>query len=322
MNHVRVLCAALIGLTGLQMPALAADLGDPAPPLKVYKWVKGGPVDLADGRGKNVYLLDFWATWCAPCLAASPHATELQKKYKDKGLIVVGITHEVSPKHDHRTVKKVEKCVEKMGEKMGYAVAIDEGGGTFDAYMTAFGLQAIPRVFIIDRQGRVVWHDHPLEVDKALEQVIAGTFDLDAARKVMRQRQEAAERLAEARKLDKKYFTMLQSGGSPEMIRAVGDEFLKSAQGNAAFLDRFAWKLLSMQGAEGQDVELALRVAEAASAASEGKDASILNTYARALFANGQTAEAIKRQKRAIELSDDPAMTTEFKKALASYEGK
>src|SRR3954465_3678232 len=63
--------------------------GDTAPPLAVSKWVKGEPVKKME-KGK-VYVLECWATWCGPCVAAIPHVTELQKKFKDKDLIVIGM---------------------------------------------------------------------------------------------------------------------------------------------------------------------------------------------------------------------------------------
>ncbi|MEK7713866.1 MAG: TlpA disulfide reductase family protein, partial [candidate division NC10 bacterium] len=90
----------------------ALELGDPAPELKIADWVKGTPITLASGKDKSVYVVEFWATWCGPCRTSIPHLTELQKKYKDKGLVIVGITDE-----DKTTVSNF---VEKMGEKMDY----------------------------------------------------------------------------------------------------------------------------------------------------------------------------------------------------------
>jgi len=60
--------------------------------LKISDWVKGKPVDLAAGKGKQVYVIEFWATWCGPCRTSIPHLTELQKKFKDKGVTFVGVS--------------------------------------------------------------------------------------------------------------------------------------------------------------------------------------------------------------------------------------
>src|ERR1700744_5719893 len=58
------------------------DLGDPAPPLRVKEWIKGTPVENFE-KGR-VYVVEFWATWCAPCRAAMPHLSSLASKYKHK----------------------------------------------------------------------------------------------------------------------------------------------------------------------------------------------------------------------------------------------
>ena len=67
----------------------AALEGKPAPGLYVQGWVNG-EVKPQDMKGK-VVVLDFYATWCGPCMAAIPHNNELLKKYKDKGLVIVGV---------------------------------------------------------------------------------------------------------------------------------------------------------------------------------------------------------------------------------------
>ena len=105
--------------------AWAIGLGYPAPPPAVKEWAKGDAVNLADGKGKNIYVVEFWATWCGPCKASIPHLTEIQAKYKDKGVIVAGISNE-----DAATVKPF---VEEMGDKLAYSVGVDEDNKTTNA---------------------------------------------------------------------------------------------------------------------------------------------------------------------------------------------
>lgn len=67
----------------------AALEGKPMPALSVTDWV-GGTVTAQQIKGK-VLVVDFYATWCGPCMAAIPHNNELLKKYKDQGLVILGV---------------------------------------------------------------------------------------------------------------------------------------------------------------------------------------------------------------------------------------
>jgi thiol-disulfide isomerase/thioredoxin len=162
----------------------ATELGDPAPPLKISAWVKGKPVDLAAVKGKQVVVVEFWATWCPPCRTSIPHLTAMQKKFPDA--IFVGVTDE--------EVATVKKFVTKMGDQMDYVVAVDQDKKTSAGYMEAFGQGGIPHAFIVDKEGRIVWHGHPMAgLDQAVAEVLAGTLDLKKAkqRDNARQKMEA-----------------------------------------------------------------------------------------------------------------------------------
>jgi thiol-disulfide isomerase/thioredoxin len=152
---------------------LLADAGA-APALTVSKWVKGEPVIIADGKGKDVYVVEFWATWCPPCRESIPHLTELQKKYKDANVVVVGITDE--------DIDPVKSFVATMGDKMNYHVAVDKDQKTYEAFNKVAAFDAIPTAFVIDKTGKVVWQGHPMAgLDDVLKRLTsapkaAGTF--------------------------------------------------------------------------------------------------------------------------------------------------
>jgi thiol-disulfide isomerase/thioredoxin len=69
--------------------AHAALEGKPFPAFHVSDWINGG-ITSSEIKGK-VLVVDFYATWCGPCMRAIPHNNELLKKYKDKGLVIIGV---------------------------------------------------------------------------------------------------------------------------------------------------------------------------------------------------------------------------------------
>ena len=110
-------------------PALASSAKDNVGTVltKVdVKYIKNKPEQTI---GKPM-IVEFWATWCPPCRASIPHLNEVYKKYKDKGLVVVGITDE-----NDNLVEKFMKQV-----PMEYSVAQDKGND----WGKQFGIQGIP----------------------------------------------------------------------------------------------------------------------------------------------------------------------------------
>lgn len=184
--------------------SFAGELGQDASPLKIAEWVKGKPVDLAAAKGNQVVVVEFWATWCPPCVTSIPHLTEMQKQFKD--VLFVGVSAEKAD--------VVKKFVAKMGDKMDYNVAIDDDGKTSAGYMEEFGVNGIPHAFIVDKQGRVVWHGHPMDnLDKAIEQVLSGKLDVEATKK----RQGAMKKL-------EAFAEAVNSGASETRLDAMAKE--------------------------------------------------------------------------------------------------
>lgn len=141
-----------------------ARIGDPAAPLDGLSFVKGGPVTIEPGK---VYVVEFWATWCPPCRESIPHLTEVAAKFKDKGVVVVG----VSVEDEEETVRSF---VEKQGDQMNYVVAFDPGKTVRDAYMKAFAERYIPHAFLVDGTGKVVWRGTPdSKLNEAIDKALA-----------------------------------------------------------------------------------------------------------------------------------------------------
>ena len=150
-------------------------IGDAAPPLTFARWVRGEPVKQLD-KG-TIYVVEFWATWCGPCVQSIPHVTRLQERYRDQGVVVVGIGS-VEPDG----AVKVPPFVARFGERMNYRVAVDDYAGTkegrtYTAWVKASGNDGIPCAFVVGRDGRVAWVGDPRGMDDALAKIVAGTFD-------------------------------------------------------------------------------------------------------------------------------------------------
>lgn len=154
-----------------KQPAKKLGIGDAAPALKVTKWVQGEEVKGFDKD--KVYLVEFWATWCGPCIRAMPHLNELHDEYKDKGLVVIGLTS----KDPNNSQKAVEEFVAKNTKKFTYRFAYCDDRDTDKAYMEASGQDGIPCSFVVGKDGKIAWIGHPMELDDVLPLVMAGKWE-------------------------------------------------------------------------------------------------------------------------------------------------
>lgn len=299
-------------------PALAIGLGDPAPPLQVKEWVKGKPVDLKEAKDKNVVVVEFWATWCGPCLASIPHMTELQGKFKDKGLICIGISS------SDENLKVVKKFVEEMGDDMGYTVAYEDSGQakTAEAYMKAFKVEGIPHAFVIDKKGNLVWMGHPrYGLEEVVAAVLGGESDVKQLGEIGKKAEEAVTKKDRMRQEKiQQYFELVSGAKVDKKAQEMGLKLFEVLKDDANIMNSVAWEILTGEEIKGRDLELALRMAKSANEVTKGKNAAILDTYARALWDNGKKTEAIAYQKKAVELCQDPKMAKELKEALKKYE--
>lgn len=334
------LTAVLLMVTLAGVSQAQLKIGDKAPELSVSKWVKGEPVDLAKGVGKNVYVVEFWATWCPPCLESIPHLTELQRKYRGDGLVVVG----VSQPGRGESLKKVKRFVKRQGDGMGYTVAFDESGQTQQRFMSAVGVGGIPYAFLIDRNGQLVWHGHPGDpaMDLTIAEVVSGRFDLASARMrtelepIFGRMQRAAmlgdwasfkQLVNEALEIDPASYDALSAAvyvyvfetKNPSGLRTLLDGHIETHGGDARVMTSVATALLDIQEIDKRLPDLALDAAGRAYRSANPATPEATSIYARALFEIGMLDRAIELQSTAVAAANGDGEREALEKSLDFY---
>ena len=117
---------------------------------KVYdfslKDTENQTVSLSEISGKSLTVVDFWATWCQPCIRSMPRLVDLSETYKDQGVNFIGISVD-SP----RNLSKVKPFARSMG--IEYPILLDSNG----ELMGELSVTAVPTLFIIDSDYRILY---------------------------------------------------------------------------------------------------------------------------------------------------------------------
>jgi thiol-disulfide isomerase/thioredoxin len=186
---------ALLGPVSQTSAADTLTIGSDAPELDIEHWVQNG-----DGRFKpvtkfakdKVYVVEFWATWCGPCVASMPHLAELQKTYANKGVQIVSISNEdletvekfldrpVSAKKKKGDVKEEDTKADEQTYRdltSAYCLTTDPDLSCHKAYMEAANQNGIPCAFIVGKDQKIEWIGHPMSMDETLTAVVDGKWD-------------------------------------------------------------------------------------------------------------------------------------------------
>ncbi|EMI15378.1 Redoxin domain-containing protein [Rhodopirellula maiorica SM1] len=176
-------------------------IGSIAPELDIEHWIHdgNGAFDAVTKFEKNkVYVVEFWATWCGPCISAMPHVVALQKEYADRGVQIVSVSSE--------PVETIEKFLEREvpGAKgsddsaqtfddltRSYCLTTDPDRSTSKSYMEAAGQNGIPCAFLIGKSGLVEWIGHPMSMDEPLAKVVNDDWDRQAFAEEFKEEQRA-----------------------------------------------------------------------------------------------------------------------------------
>ncbi len=294
MKRIALLSALSVLFT---LSASAAKIGDKAAPLAIQDWIKGSTVNVHDG--KNIYVVEFWATWCGPCRSSIPHLTDLQKKFKGKNVVFIGISDEEKD--------IVAPFVKEMGGKMDYVVACDKENQTSQGYMKAYGQSGIPTAFIVGRDGKVLWFGHPMQdLEETLKEILSGKFDIKAAIK----RDEARALVGE--------FQQLTAQGDPK-AKEIGDKLLVAFAEDAKALTGLAFEAIADPKMPNRNFTFAESALDAAEKVP-GSDLNLIKAVRAVVrFESGKTDEGLKLIDEAIESTEhaaDKAQYNSFKRVM------
>ena len=154
----------------IKQPSLAASKdiktlgsitqGKPAPEFSLPA-LDGRTIALSNFKGKNVVIIDFWATWCMPCRMSMISLQDFHNKYKEKGIEILSI-------NQGQRKSIVESYIKK--KQYTFTVLLDESSDVGNTY----GVQGIPTMLVVDRSGIVQWIHVGMvvELEKTLKKVI------------------------------------------------------------------------------------------------------------------------------------------------------
>jgi len=110
----------------------------------------------------KLLVIDFWATWCAPCLAVADDMVAMHRKYGPRGLRMLGVSLD-------KNVSKLERVAEQEGFTWPQ---VCDGGGWDSAYADQFGVRSIPRTVLIGPDGEVLWVGHPARLEPQIQKAM------------------------------------------------------------------------------------------------------------------------------------------------------
>ena len=329
----------------LQQAASAKDLGigSKAPALDIEHWVQDGngffkPV--TEFEKDKVYVVEFWATWCGPCIQSMPHLADLQNKYRGNGVQIISVSDESLDEVKDLLGKKNEDVGKTFAEvTAAYSLTTDPDRSVYKDYMTAAKQQGIPTAFVVGKTGIVEWIGHPMDMDGPLAAVVDGTWDRDAfaaemvAQQKMQQSMQRLSMLASTGKfkeaialadaqgeqattdaskqqwMEIKYSLKLSAGMLDEDALAFFRGRIKTLKEDPLAMARFGYSLYG-QAQQGVDIKpLLADVIAAMEELSKNADSQMkplmFNTLAMLASESGDLKKAIAAQQAAIDATDD-----------------
>jgi len=203
-------------------------IGSKAPRLVVSTWSpkpESNPAKELEYTSGKVFVVDFWATWCGPCIASLPHLAELQHQHGDSKLTTICLTDD-----DWETVSEflqAPRSKDESGPENTLArtlaktlIVIDANRAAQADYLEAAGINSIPTTFVVGKTGLVEWIGHPMELDEPLAAVIDDKWDRSTFATQFVQRSQMNSMFQAAMQLA----MTGQTAKAKEMLNKVGKE--------------------------------------------------------------------------------------------------
>jgi len=300
-------------IPGFRTPSLT--VGDPAPALALAEFYRGEPVTkLEPGR---VYVVEFWATWCKPCIDAFPHLSELQAEHADD-LTVIGVNiMEQRPGEPLQSaLARLPSFVEAQGDRMSYTVAREQPGRMVGGWNQAAGRSSIPSAFIVDRDGTIAWIGNPhLGMDEALEAILGGTYSRETAKKDALYQAIAPQ----AFRLIMQWITSPDAQQADKAYRLAGAMAAQVLGDKPDVLQALARIAMEHPQVKHRDLGFALELSRRAAEATSWENPVILDTYARARYVNGDAAGAVETLERVLAMVEDEPSRKTLQRRIDEY---
>ena len=288
----------------------AGQIGEPAVPLEVSEWVKGNPVEVK--AGTNIYIVEIFASWSLASRACITNLNALQERYRNQGVVVLAVSDEPA--------ERLKQFMQGAGAQINYPVAADLNRRTSLGYMMPVREKGVPCAFIVGKDGRVLWHGHPAGVlEKALDEILAGTYDVKAARKLDAARMQMTQYLELAQRRDPR-------------TKGAGRVVLAARTNDFALLCEMAFEIATAPRMPMRDAALANEALDQAARLSPTDTTRVDATRAVLLFETGKREEGLAQARAAVAQAKDPkekanaefcfrSMEARLKKAATKPEG-
>ncbi|TYO61059.1 UbiA family prenyltransferase [Bradyrhizobium hipponense] len=142
------------------------------PPIEAESWLRGPP--LTSFQPGKVYIIEFWAAWCGACVAAVPNLMQLQERYKDSGLEIVGVAASERASTPDEGRSRLNAWLTKNFPNLNYRIVFDYTGEMSKLWMDASSSLRIPTCFVVDREGYIAFIGNPAQLADVLPTVLQG----------------------------------------------------------------------------------------------------------------------------------------------------